>query len=69
MKTLEQITNDEKVGNLGPDELLIHARHIYLSAAKDLMTDCRHPDDQKMGEHCADIACALQYAIEVWSAP
>lgn len=69
MKNLEQITNEELVANLGPDELLIHARHMYLSAAMDLMKDCRHQDDQKMGEHCADVALALQAAIEVWSSP
>ena len=65
MKTLDQITNEERVGNLTPDELLIHARHIYLSAAKDLTAFCRHPEDRKMGEQCVEVALALQAVIEM----
>ncbi len=66
MKTFEQITNEERVGNLGPDDLIIHARHVYLSAAKDLTPDARHPGDRKLGESCVDAVLALQAVIEMW---
>lgn len=66
MKTFEQITNDELVANLGPDDLMIHARHIYLSAAKDLLKDFRYENDQLLGEDCLNVALKIQEAIDCW---
>jgi hypothetical protein len=62
--TFEQITDQEKVGNLCPIDLLIHARHLYLSAAKDLLN---RPDegDREIGLQCAQTVEALQAAIDV----
>ena len=62
--TFEQITNQEKVENLSPIDLLIHARHLYLSAAKDLINQI-DLGDQELGLQCEETAEALQLAIDV----
>ncbi len=62
-KSFEEITNDELVKNLGPDDLIVHARHMFLCAAKDLCKQS-HPDDQAMGHMSVDVVLSLQEALE-----
>ncbi len=62
--TFEQITNKEKVENLTALDLLLHARHLYLSAAKDLINQ-PSAGDREIGIQCAEAAEKLQLAIEV----
>lgn len=62
--SFEQKTDNEKVGHLSPIDLLLHARHLYLSAAKDMINKS-DPGDQEIGLQCAETAEALQLAIDV----
>lgn len=67
MKTkFEILTENQKVENLGPDDLIIHARHMFLGAAKDLCKPNQHPDDQFMGENAVNVVLGLQMALEAF---
>ena len=63
MPDLEEITNRERVSNLGPDDLVIHARHLLLSAAKDLI---KYPRDYYFGIACCQSAEKLEESLEVF---
>ena len=60
----EQLTDNEQVMNLTSLDLVIHARHQLLSAAKDLIKQ-KHPGDVEFGLSCAEKAEALQIAIDL----
>jgi hypothetical protein len=62
--TFEQITDNEKVINLTSLDLVVHARHQLLSAAKDLIKG-PHPGDVEFGLSCSERAEALQIAIDL----
>ena len=64
MSNFEQITTNETVGNLTPIDLLLHARHVYLSAAKDLINS-QDEGEREIGLQCSETAEALQVAIDV----
>lgn len=61
----EKLTDQQVVRDLGPDDLIAHARHILLAAAKDL-TKSRHEGDRLMGQNCVSVACILQDALETF---
>lgn len=63
MPDLEEITNKEQVINLGPDDLIIHARHLLLSAAKDLI---KRGPDYSFGISCCQSAEKLEESLEVF---
>jgi hypothetical protein len=63
-ETYEQITNKELVGNLGPDDLLIHARHNFLSAAKDLINGTGK--DLDMAIRSIESVLKIQESLDVW---
>jgi len=62
--SFEEITNNELVINLTPIDLLIHARHLYLSAAKDLLKSPAQ-GDMNLGLQCAQTVESLQQAIDI----
>ena len=62
--SFEEITDNEKVINLTTLDLVIHARHQFLSAAKDLIKG-PHPGDVEFGLSYAEKAEVLQVVIEL----
>lgn len=66
METFEAITNKEIVGNLTPDDLMVHARHMFLSTAKDLCNS-QEEGERAFGDMCLETAIKLQGALDIWN--
>jgi len=64
MKTkFETLMENQLVGNLGPDDLIIYTRHLFLLSAKEIV---KYPELYPEGDvyNSVDVVLSLQNALE-----